>query len=243
MSRYKIVNKTPFIALLLAVLMAGCGGGMPSAGTPAVSLGTAASFAVLAGSTVTNTGTTTMVTGDLGLSPGLSVSAFPPGTLNGTRHATDAAAAQAQVDLTAAYNDAATRSMGSQPLPGNLGGMTLSPGLYTNASSVLISGPGAGNDVTLNANGDANAVFIFQIGSTLTTATDSQVILTGGAQAKNIFWQVGSSATLGTNSVFEGTILAQDSITLNNGATLAGRALARAGAVTLDTNTVTTPMP
>jgi len=218
--------------------MAGCGGGMPSAGTPAVSLGTAANFAVLAGSTVTNTGTTTTVTGDLGLSPGNVVTGFPPGTVI---HAGDAVAAQAQTDLTAAYNDAATRSMGSQPLPGNLGGMTLSPGLYTNASSVLISG--SGNNVTLNANGDANAVFIFQIGSTLTTETDSQVILTGGAQAKNIFWQVGSSATLGTNSVFEGTILAQDSITLTTGVTLHGRALARTGAVTLETNTITTPMP
>ena len=234
MSRYKIVNKTPFIALLLAVLMAGCGGGMPSAGTPAVSLGTAASFAILAGQTVTNTGTTT-VSGDLGLSPGNVVTGFPPGTVI---HAGDAVAAQAQTDLTAAYNDAATRSMGSQPLPGDLAGMTLSPGLYTNANSVLISG-----DVALDAKGDANAVFVFQIGTTLTTATGSHVNLINGAKASNVFWQVGSAATLGTNSVFEGTILAQDSITLTTGVTLHGRALARTGAVTLDTNTVTTPMP
>jgi len=118
-----------------------------------------------------------------------------------------------------------------------MSGLTFTPGVWTNASSVMLS---AGN-VTLDAQGDANAVFIFQIGSTLTTIGSTQVVLAGGAQAKNIFWQVGSSATLGTNSIFYGTIMALQSITLDTGATLHGRALARNGAVTLDANTVDDP--
>jgi hypothetical protein len=122
---------------------------------------------------------------------------------------------------------------------GNIGGLTLAPGLYKSTSSLAISS----GDLTLDAQGDANAVFIFQIASTLTTTPGRQVILSGGAQAKNIFWQVGSSATLGTTTIFKGTIMADQSITLNTGATLDGRALARIGAVTLDSNTVTKPAP
>jgi hypothetical protein len=151
-------------------------------------------------------------------------------------HITDPVAAQAQLDLTTAYN-AAAGLPGGAVLAGDISGLTFTPGLYTNASTVLLS---AGN-VTLDAQGNANAVFIFQIGSTLTTLGSTQVVLAGNAQAKNVFWQVGSSATLGTSSVFMGTIMALQSITLDTGATLTGRALARNGAVTMDSNSITAP--
>jgi hypothetical protein len=201
-------------------------------------LGTAGNFKILAGSTVTNTGPTTIAGGDLGLSPGTAVTGFPPGTLiaPAVMHVADATAAQAQLDLTTAYTFTAGLP-GAAVLPGDLSGLTFTPGLYKTSSTVMLS---AGN-VTLDALGDVNAVFIFQIGSTLTTLGSTQVVLAGGAQAKNIFWQVGSSATLGTNSIFEGVIMALQSITLDTGATLHGRALARNGAVTLDTNTVDDP--
>lgn len=228
------------MASVLAFALAGCcGNDNPlgvregGAGGPAtVPLGTAATFTVLAGSTVTNTGATT-VTGDLGVSPGSAVIGFPPGTVSGTIHAGDAAAAQAQSDLTVAYNNAAGRSTGAITVSGDLTGLTLAPGLYKSTSSLAISGA-----LTLNAVGDGNAVFIIQMASTLTTGPGSQVILSGGARASNVFWQVGSSATLGTNSVFKGTILADQSITLNTGARVDGRALTRIGAVTLDNNVV-----
>src|ERR1044071_7777794 len=203
------------------------------AGQAPVPLGSATTFAVLAASTVTSTGATT-INGDLGLSPGTAVTGFPPGTVNGTIHAGDPAAAQAQLDLTTAYNDAAARTIGAITLAGNLGGQTLTPGLYKSTSSLEISS----GDLTLDALGDANAVFIFQMASTLTTTSGRQVILSGGAQAANIVWQVGSSATLGTTSVFQGNILALASITLTTGASVEGRLLARTGAVTLDSNTV-----
>ena len=207
-----------------------------AAGQAPVVLGSATTFEVLAGSTVTSTGATT-VNGDLGVSPGTAVTGFPPGLVNGTIHAGDAAAAQAQVDLTTAYNDAAGRTVGAITVAGNLGGQTLAPGLYKSTSSLEISS----GDLTLDAQGDANAVFIFQMGSTLTTTSARQVILSGGAKAANIFWQVGSSATLGTTSVFKGNILALTSIALQTGATVEGLALARNGAVTLDSNTITIP--
>jgi len=207
------------------------------AGQAPVDLGSAATFAVLAGSTVTNTAlVTTLNNGDLGVSPGIAVTG---GIVTGTIHAGDAIAAQAQIDLTTAYNDAAGRSTGPVAVAGNLGGQTLYPGLYKSTSSLEIS---SGN-LTLDAQGDANAVFIFQMASTITTTAGRQVILSGGAQAKNIYWQVGSSATLGTYSVFKGNILAAVSITLNTGATLDGRALAQTGAVTLDGNIITVPAP
>jgi len=201
-------------------------------------LGSAATFEILAGSTVTNTGPTIITGGDLGLSPGSAVTGFPPGTLTppAVMHITDPTAAQAQLDLTTAYLYTAGLP-GGAVLPGAMSGLTFTPGLYKNSSTVMLS---AGN-VTLDAQGDANAVFIFQVGSTLTTLGGTQVILAGSAQAKNVFWQVGSSATLGTTSIFEGTIMALTSITLDNGATLTGRALARNGAVTMDSSTVTAP--
>jgi len=213
-------------------------GCVPGQGQAPVALGSAANFVVLAGSTVTNTDATT-VTGDLGVSPGTAATGFPPGIVNGTIHAGDAPAAQAQVDLTTAFNDAAGRTVGAVTVAGNLGGQTLTPGLYKSTSSLEISS----GDLTLDAQGDANAVFIFQMASTLTTTAGRQVILSGGAKAANVVWQVGSSATLGTTSVFKGNILAAQSITLTTGATLDGRALARIGAVTLDTNTITAPAP
>lgn len=215
---------------------AGCG--VDGQGQAPVLLGSAADFVVLAGSTVTNSGATT-VTGDLGVSPGTAVTGFPPGAVNGATHAGDPAAAQAQTDLTIAFNDAAGRSVGAVTVAGNLGGQTLTPGLYTSTSSLEISS----GDLTLDAQGSAQAVFIFQMASTLTTTAGRQVILSGGAKAANVFWQVGSSATLGTTSVFKGNILADQSITLNTGATLDGRALTRIAAVTLDSNTITKPAP
>jgi hypothetical protein len=199
----------------------------------APNLGAARGFAVLAASTVTNTGVSALI-GDLGLSPGISVTGFPPGMLAGTLHVTDPTAAQAQLDLTAAYNDAAGRTLGAIALAGNLGGMTLAPGLYKSTSSLEISS----GDLTLDAQGDANAVYIFEMASTLVTTTGRKVILAGGAQAANIYWQVGSSATLGVSSVFKGNILALASITANNGASVEGRLLARTAAVTLDNNVV-----
>jgi uncharacterized repeat protein (TIGR01451 family) len=207
-----------------------------SAAQPPVNLGSAGSFAVLAGATVTNTGAT-RITGDLGVSPGTAVTGFPPGTVTGTQHDGDAVAAKAQSDLTAAYNDAAGRTPATS-VSGNLGGQTLIPGVYKSASSVGITGT-----LTLNAQGNPNAVFIFQIGSTLITASGSKVDFTGGAQASNVFWQVGSSATLGTFSTLAGNILALASITVTTGVTIDGRALARNGAVTLDTDTITNLVP
>jgi hypothetical protein len=200
-----------------------------------VSLGYSAStLAVLAGTSITNTGATT-ITGNLALSPGSSVGGFPPGILNGTQHINDTTANNAKLDLTAAYNEAAGRTCTDiVTVAGNLGGLTLTPGLYKSTSSVAISS----GDLTFDAKGNSNAVFIIQIASSLTTTSGRKVILSGGAQAANIFWQVGSSATFGTTSVFKGTVMAMQSITFNTGATLDGKALARTGTVTLAGNTI-----
>ncbi len=199
-----------------------------------VSLGSTYYLAVLAGSAISSTGAT-VITGDLGLSPGSSVGGFPPGILNGTKHINDSVATKAKLDLTAAYNDAAGRtSTDIVTLSGNIGGLTLTPGLYKSTSSLAVSS----GDLTLDAKGNANAVFIIQIASTLTTTSGRKVILSGGAKASNIFWQVGSSATFGTTSVFKGTVMVMQSITFNTGATLDGRALARTGAVVMAGNTI-----
>ena len=207
-----------------------------------VELGSADNFAVLAGSTVTSTGGTT-VAGDLGVWTGSAMTGFAgippggPGTVSGTIHAGDAVAQTAQGDLTTAYNDAAGRTLAPVDVANaDLGGRTLAPGLYKSSGTLAITG-----NLTLDAQGDPNAVFIFQIASSLDTAAGSQVILSGSANAANIYWQVGSSATLGTTAVFKGMILADQSISLATGATLDGRALARIGAVTLDANAVAIP--
>ena len=178
----------------------------------------------------------TVITGDLGISPGTSIGGFPPGFISGnTRKNDDPIAIQAQLDLTAAYNDAAGRtSTDIVTLSGNLGGLTLTPGLYKSTSSLAVSS----GDLTFDAKGNANAVFIIQIASTLTTTSGRQVILSGGASASNIFWQVGSSATFGTTSVFKGTVMALKSITFETGAKLEGRALASSGSIVLDGNEV-----
>jgi hypothetical protein len=213
-------------------------GPAPACAQLPVMLGAAANFVVLAGSTVTNTGPTS-VTGDLGVSPGTAVTGFPPGTLIGAQHAGDPTAAQGVADLTTAYNDAAGRTLCPVIVAGNLGGQTLPPGLYKSTSSLEISS----GDLTLDAQGNGNAVFILQMASTLTTTSGRKVMLIGGAKAANVFWQVGSSATLGTMSAFQGTIMADQSITLDTGATLNGRALARIAAVSLDSNTIVKPAP
>ncbi|WP_440099832.1 ice-binding family protein [Streptosporangium sp. H16] len=194
---------------------------------------TAADYAVLAGTTVTSTGPT-VVTGDLGVSPGTAVTGFPPGVVVGTIHSADADAAQAQVDLTSAYNEAAGQAVDAT-LPTELGGTTVTPGAYDSAAGTFeITG-----ELTLDGQIDPNAVFIFKTASTLVTASASTVNLINGAQACNVFWQVGSSATLGTGSSFAGNILALTSITATTGVNVNGRLLARNGAVTMDTNLVT----
>jgi hypothetical protein len=155
----------------------------------------------------------------------------------------DQAIIDAQADLLAAYNDAVSRSVGAQTLPGNLGGLTEYPGLYVNSTSVLISG----GDLTLDARGDANAVFIFKMGSTLTTGPGTHIVLSGHAQAKNVYWQIGSSATLDTTTIFKGNILAAVTITVNNGAVVDGRLFAGSGggsgSVTVNASTITVPAP
>jgi hypothetical protein len=206
-----------------------------SAAISPVSLGTAANFAVLAASTITNTGPTT-INGDLGLSPGTSVTGFPPGQVNGTIHTADAIAAQAEDDLTAAYNDAASRPT-TAIVPVELGGTTKTPGVYASPAGTF----GITGALTLDGQGDPDAVFIFKAASTLITASASSVNLVNGARAANVFWLVGSSATLGTYSILRGNVLALASITVTTGVIVDGRILARTAAVTLDSNTITRP--
>lgn len=227
------MGKFPVVGgLLVVVLLATTGGA--SAAAP-VGLGTAASFAVLAGQAVTNTGPS-VVTGDVGVSPGTSVTGFPPGEVrDGTIHRASEVAAKAQADLTKAYNDAAGRPADAS-LPPDAGGLTLVAGVYSASSTLGLTGT-----LTLDGADNPDSVWIFQVGSGLTTASSSTVSLIRGASVCNVFWQIGSSATLGTDSVFVGTVMALTSITANTRATVEGRLLARNGAVALDTNTVTRP--
>ena len=187
-------------------------------------------FAVLGGSAVTNTNTPTIVNGNLGVSPGSAVTGFPPGIVTGgTIHAADAVAAQAQSDLTTTYVNLANQACNTDLTGQDLGGKTLTPGVYCFSTSAQLTGT-----LTLDAQGNPNALFIFKIGSTLTTASASSVLLINGGSACGVFWQVGSSATLGTGTALLGSIVALTSITLNTGASVSGRVLARNGAVTLD---------
>jgi Ice-binding-like len=206
-----------------------------SAVASVVSLGAADNFAVLGGSTVTNTGATT-VTGDLGVSPGTAVTGFGPGVVNGSIHMNDAMAMQAHADASTAYGqlvaEAPTVDLSGQ----NLGGMILMPGVYHFATAAQLTGT-----LTLDTQGDPNATFHFQIGTALTTDSLSMVTFLNGSST-NIFWQVGSSATIGVNSVLYGNVLANQSITVNSGATVIGRLIAINAAVTLDTDTINIPV-
>lgn len=200
-------------------------------------LGSAQTYSILAGSTVTNTGATTTITGDVGVSPGSAIAGIPAGQpTGGSIHIADASAVNAQANLTTAYNDLAGRACGTNLTSQDLGGKTLATGVYCFNSTAGLTGA-----LTFDGGGDPNAVFVIQVASALTTASNSTVTLIGGAQAGNVYWQIGSSATIGTNATFKGNIVALQSITLNTGASLSGRALARNGAVTLSSNAVTLP--
>jgi hypothetical protein len=197
----------------------------------APNIGTAGNFAVLGSSTVTNTGNT-VITGNLGISPGSTITGFPPGKVIGTISAGGPVAMRAHTDAVTAYGAlSSAKCRVSEPAVANIGGKTLGPGVYCFPTSAAITGT-----LTLSGNG----VYIFKIGSALTTAaSNSHVVLTNGASASNVFWQVGSSATLGTNSVLKGTVIAYSSITATTGATVDGRLIALHGAVTLDTSHIT----
>jgi hypothetical protein len=224
-----------FGGLLALALIFVNGNSASAAGSiqPTVGLGTTDSFEVLGATTVTNTGPTTVTNGDVGLSPGTAVTGFPPGIVtNGVIHAANAQSQQAQSDLTIAYLDAAGRTADTTGLA-DLAGLTFTPGVHA-GGAISLNG-------TVTLNGAANSVFIFKAASTLITGSSSVVTFSGGASACNVFWQVGSSATLGTNSTFAGTIMALTSIAATTGATIDGRLMARNGAVTLDSNVITRP--
>lgn len=212
------------------------------AGPGGVNLGSAGDFAILSGSGIMNTGTGTRITGDVGSHPTATIVGLLESNVNGTLYVVaDPVVAAAKVALEAAYIDAQGRSTDAISLPGQVGGLTLAPGLYVNSTTSGISGTGSNAILTLDAGGNPNAVWIFKVGSTFVTDTGTSIVLAGGAQAKNIYWSVGTSATLGTYSIFYGNILADQSITLATGATFTGRALTRIGSVTLDNNIVKLP--
>lgn len=198
-----------------------------------ISLGSAQNFGVLGASEVTNTGST-IISGNLGVGPGLAVTGFPPGIITGTLHAGDAVALQAQADANTAYNSFAGMACNFNLTGQDLGGLTLVPGVYCFSSSAQLTGT-----LVLDALGSSDSVFVFQIGSTLTTASNASVMVINGGTLCNVFWQVGSSATLGTDTTLVGTVVALTSITLDTGADVIGRVLALNGAVTLDSNLVT----
>jgi len=195
-------------------------------------LGTSSSYAVLASTTITSTGTT-ILTGDLGLSPGTAVTGSP--TVTGSSHINDPTAATARADATTAYNQLAALTA-TQSLTGDLGGRTLTPGIYNFGTSAGLTGT-----LTLDGLNQVAPLFVFQIGSTLTTATSSSMVLTNNASAGNVWFQVGSSATFGTGSSIAGTFISSASDTLVTGVTVNGRIFALTGAITLDTSHVSVP--
>jgi hypothetical protein len=231
------LRRTRLAGIALAILAVFA---LPAAAQAApVGLGTAGPFVVLGGAKVTNVGPS-VLNGNLGISPGTELEGFgPPAVINGSTHATTEVAAQAQLDLTTAYDAAAGQSV----LPANdlsgedLGGLNLAPGTYRYNAAALMTGA-----LTLDAEGDPNAEFVFQIGSQLTTESASSVVLVNGASPCNVYWQVGSSAVLGTTTSFQGTLMALTSISLNSNATVVGRMLARNGQVSLIENTLTRPL-
>jgi hypothetical protein len=227
---------TTLVAILAATSLLLSGGVADAAIVPTIPLLTAEDYSVLAGTTVTNTGPTVLAQ-NLGLSPGSDITGFPPGIVNGVVEQTTGAAATAQLDLTAAYLEAAARPL-NETVSSDLTGLTLVGGVYAGPAKSPLSLAG---NLTLDGAGDPNSVFIFQTDSTLITGSGSTVTLINGAQQCNVFWHVGISATLGTGSTFVGTILALTSISVTTGVTVQGRALARNGAVTLDTDTFNTP--
>jgi hypothetical protein len=239
----------PFVALVPAVAIAAmawaCAPATSDAeytsraalGVTAPVLGSAASVAVLGGSTVTNTGSST-IHGDLDLSPGLATTGFPPGIVSGgATHAGDAVALQVQTDVATAFDALGAQACGFDLTDQDLGGLTLTPGVYCFSSSAQLTGA-----LVLDAQGLADAVFIFKMASTLTTASNASVHVINGGSDCGVFWRVGSSATIGTGTVFAGSILALASVTLTTGAKVSGRALARTGAVTMDANDVSLPI-
>jgi hypothetical protein len=232
-ARYGAAGTAVLLALSAGLLASA--GSAQAAASP-VPMGTAEPFAVLAGSGITSTGPTT-VNGDIGTYPNDAMTVTGPLILNGTDHKGDGVTQGAKTDLTAAYL-AAESQTSDYPVVADLAGQTLTPGVYTTASGLAINGP---VPLTLDAENDPNAVFVFQAGSTLITQPNTQVNLVNGATACNVFWQVGSSTTLGVNSTFRGTILTLQSSTLKTGATLEGAVLSRNGAVTLDQNTILRP--
>ena len=222
------------MVLILGVLL--CAGTAIAQVAPP--LGQAGSFAALGGSAVTNTGST-VITGDLGVSPGSAVTGFPPGTVvSGTIHANDATAAAAQADITTAYNSLAGQACGTDLTGTDLGGLTLAPGVYCFSTAAQLTGT-----LTLDAQANINSIFVFQIGTTLTSASAANVVVINGGTDCNVFWQVGSSATLGTATAFVGNIVALTSITLTTSATSHGSLWARNGALTTDTNQVAVCAP
>ncbi len=226
--------------LLILLAIAALAGFPLQARAVTITMGTAANFAILGGSAVSNTGSSVINNGNVGSSPTSTVNGFPPGVVNnGILYlAADPATAQAHTDLVIAYTAAQT-ALGGSPGPADLGGATLTPGAYTYASTA----PWTAGTLTLDGLGNPNAQWIFQIGTGLTTPAGAAVVLINGASSDHVFWQVGSSAVLGATNTFAGNILANTSITLGGG-TLNGRALAIGGAVTITTaETINVPEP
>jgi len=230
-------------AAALAVTVAGCcdddtplgvpesGGGSPAV----VVIGTTSTFAVLAADSINSTGAT-VITGDVGVSPGTVSTGFPPGTFSGTGQFGNAAAATAEADLLVAINDVTARSTNITDISGDLDGLTLAPGTYSTTAPISLSGT-----VTLNALGNPDAVFIIRTTSSLTVASGARVVLTGGAQPQNVFWLVGTNASIGSNAVVQGTIMADGTITMDTGSRVVGRVLSRNGAVMLNASTIVVP--